>query len=282
MRTFVIVMVALSFQIVPAPVELAELARTRFADVRWHDEVDSTNTQLLALARGGAPEGVVLGAEHQRAGRGRLGRVWQAPRGASILVSVLVRPALAIDRAHLVTVAAGLAAAEACTAVAGFTPRLKWPNDLVVEAGDGATRKLAGLLSESVVDDDRLGALVVGMGLNVNWPAALPEELASIAVSANHVVGRPVDRVALLTSWLIRFDARYGALLDGGAEALLDDYRAACATLGRNVRVELAGEVVEGVATDVTRDGHLVLAPAGGGATRTVVAGDVVHLRPAG
>ena len=112
----------------------AALAGTRFADVRWVGETGSTNTDALALARDGAPEGVVLVADHQTAGRGRLGRTWEAPPGASLLVSVLLRPPAAV--ADAVTMAAGVAMAEAVAEVAGVDARLKWPNDLVV-AVDG-------------------------------------------------------------------------------------------------------------------------------------------------
>src|SRR5687768_17788881 len=105
-------------------------ANHRFGDVRRVDEIDSTNTALLAEAKAGAPEGVVLVADHQTAGRGRLGRTWEAPPGASLLVSVLLRPD--VSSVELVTMAAGLAMAEAVEQVAGVDARLKWPNDLVV------------------------------------------------------------------------------------------------------------------------------------------------------
>jgi BirA family biotin operon repressor/biotin-[acetyl-CoA-carboxylase] ligase len=157
--------------------------RVRFGDVRWLEETDSTNTRLLEEARAGAPEGRVLAADHQTAGRGRMGRRWEAPPGSALLVSVLVRPALPLGRAHLVTMAAGLAASDACEALAGVRPGLKWPNDLVVDDA-----KLAGLLAESVVEGDALRALVVGMGLNVT---AAPAEGATCLAGA---AGRTVER----------------------------------------------------------------------------------------
>src|SRR5215213_8668179 len=195
--------------------------RVRFVDVRWVDETDSTNSRLLEEARAGAPEGVVLVADHQTAGRGRLGRRWEAPPGSSLLVSVLVRPDVPVDRGHLVTMAAGLAASDACQAVAGVRPGLKWPNDLVVDDA-----KLAGLLAESVVEGDALRALVVGMGLNLT---AAPAEGATAL--ADHTAAA-VDRRTLLDAWLTRLDAR----LDG-LDEVLADYRPRCATLGRQVRV---------------------------------------------
>lgn len=248
-------------------------------DVRRLTETDSTNRVVLDLARAGAPEGVVVVADHQTAGRGRLGRVWQAPPGASLLVTVLLRPNLPAPDAHLVTIAAALAAADACAAVAGVRPSLKWPNDLVVER-DGRTRKLAGILAESVVSGGRIDAVALGMGLNVQWPAELPDDLADIATALNHEAGHDIGRDDVLAAWLEALGARYGRLgSTGGAEALLAAYRAACVTLGREVRVELAFETLLGVAADVTREGHLVVDTDGG--RRVVTAGDVVHLRPA-
>jgi BirA family biotin operon repressor/biotin-[acetyl-CoA-carboxylase] ligase len=236
--------------------------RLRFTDVRWVEETDSTNSRLLDEARAGAPEGRVLVADHQTAGRGRLNRRWEAPPGSGLLVSVLVRPALPVARASLVTMAAGLAASDACEAVAGVRPGLKWPNDLVLDDA-----KLAGLLAESVVDGEALRALVVGMGLNVT---AAPAEGATCL--ADHAEG-PVERRDLLDAWLALLDARLDAL-----DAVLVDYRPRCATLGRDVRVERPDGVVEGRAAAVTDDGHLVVDTGSGRVEVTV--GDVVHVRP--
>jgi BirA family biotin operon repressor/biotin-[acetyl-CoA-carboxylase] ligase len=248
----------------------ARLAATRFADVRLLDEVDSTNRLLLDEALLGAPEGVVAVADHQTAGRGRLGRTWSAAPGAGLLVSVLLRPALPVERLHTVNMAAGLAAADGVEEAAGVRPGLKWPNDLVV--GD---RKLAGLLAESARSGNQQ-AVVVGVGINV---AAVPAEVAEIATSCEAEAGRPVDRSSLLVAFLSALEARYAALLaPGGTDATLAAYRAACVTLGRPVRVEMAGRTLEGTATDVAWNGQLLLTDAGGGRT-AVTAGDVVHLR---
>jgi len=274
-------MVGLSFQTVPTPAEPSALVHPpgRFADVRRVAETGSTNTDLLALARAGAPEGVVIVTDHQTAGRGRLGRVWEAPPGSSLLVSVLCRPALPLARTHLVTVTAGLAAADAIEEVAGFRPSLKWPNDLVVETPAG-TRKLAGLLAESVVEGSTLRAVVVGMGMNVRWPDPLPDELAATATAVNHVAGREVSVDDVLAAWLAALERRYGVLhAEGGIATIAEAHRAACSTLGRRVRVELADGAVEGEAVDVDDDGHLVLDVEG--TRQTVAVGDVIHLRPA-
>jgi BirA family biotin operon repressor/biotin-[acetyl-CoA-carboxylase] ligase len=246
------------------------MAHSRFADVRSVEETGSTNSDLLALARDGAPEGIVLIADHQTAGRGRVGRSWAAPTGGSLLLSVLVRPPASV--AGLSSMAMALAAADAVGDVAGFRPRVKWPNDLVWP-GDGSStdRKLAGILAEAHWPSEREVAVVIGIGLNVNWPEALPEELRDIATAINHVAGRDVDREDVLVRLLQHLDQRYDELLTG---KIVDAWRASSATLGRRVRVELGGETIEGIARDVTAEGHLIVGD------RTIAVGDVVHLRP--
>ena len=239
----------------------------RFADVRRREQTDSTNADLLGLAAAGAPEGVVVVADFQRSGRGRRGRSWLAPPGSALLASVLFRPPLVPKAAQLVTVAAALAAADACGEVAGVRPGLKWPNDLVVERGPG-TAKLAGILAESVVGGERLEAVVVGMGCNLRAAPAGAVHLEDLA-------GRPVDRDELLAAWLAHLDARYPTPTRAGG--LLDDYRRRCTTLGRTVRVELEDETFEGRAVDVTENGSLVVETATG--RREVTVGDVFHIR---
>jgi BirA family biotin operon repressor/biotin-[acetyl-CoA-carboxylase] ligase len=239
----------------PAAWSDPQLEGTRFGDVRWFDVVDSTNRYLLESAAGGAPEGVVAVADEQTAGRGRLGRSWVAPPGSALLVSVLLRPALPAARTHLVTLAAGLAALDALDSIhelASVRAGLKWPNDVVID-----DRKLAGILAEA----DGQGAVVVGMGCNVQ-PDALPAELAGVATAV------AVDRARLLVGWLRAYDARLDAL-----DAVIADATARSATIGRRVRVELAHETFEGVATALTDEGFLVVDG------RVVSAGDVVHLR---
>jgi BirA family biotin operon repressor/biotin-[acetyl-CoA-carboxylase] ligase len=182
-------------------------------------------------------------------------------------VSILLRPALPPDRLHLATAAVALSAAAALDDVAGFRPGLKWPNDLIVEDPSG-TRKLAGILTE--IDGP---AVVPGIGINVNWPPDLPDELAAIATAANHVAGREVDRDALLDALLAHL-----ATLYGDWTTVASEYRRSCATLHRIVRVDLHDESFTGTAADVTDDGHLIVETAA--CLRTVSAGDVVHLRP--
>ncbi len=257
------------------------LPGTRFTDVRRLGSVDSTNRYLLDEARSGAPEGTVAVADYQTAGRGRLGRRWEAPAGANLLASVLLRPELGPDERHLAAACVALAAADAAGAVAGVELGVKWPNDLL--GSDG--RKVAGVLAEAdVTPPARTGpppAVVVGIGLNVNWPAGaddLPPELAGTAGSLRWEVGRPVDRDRLLEALLAALEPRVADLgTEPGRARQATELRARCTTLGTPVRVELPEGVVEGTALDLTPAGHLVVGTGQG--TRTVLAGDVVHLR---
>jgi BirA family biotin operon repressor/biotin-[acetyl-CoA-carboxylase] ligase len=235
------------------------------------DEVDSTNRVLVERARAGAPHGSVLVARHQTAGRGRRDRRWDAPPGASLLVSVLVRPQLPVDDLHLVTFAAGLAALDACSAEGLPGASLKWPNDVVIDV-EGEAQKLAGLLAESVLERGAPTALVVGMRLNVNWGEPPPAGGAAL----NRLLGRPVASDELLGRWLAAFEDRYARLGTASGRSLVrDEYRAACSTIGRLVRIETTNGAVEGVPANVDDAGHLVLQDG-----RSYAVGDVVHLRP--
>jgi len=243
-------------------------------------QIESTNDQLKAWAADAAhPAGTVLLAEYQTAGRGRLDRHWEAPPGAALLFSVLLRPGWPAERGAWLTMLAGLAAAEAIEAVAGLPAALKWPNDVVLRQGDG-WGKVGGILLDAALDGDgRLAQAVIGIGLNVNVPAealpdtaALPGALpaASLLVAA----GRPTPRRALLVALLERLEA-YCAAADAGLSPHAP-WNARLITLGRPVRVSAAGsaEPLEGVAEATDEWGCLLVRDAAG-TLHAVAAGDV-------
>jgi len=247
--------------IVPERVRSVLAARTRFGTLYEWSKLDSTNRWLLAAASHGAPDGAVAVADVQSAGRGRLQRSWEAPAGTGLLLSVLLRPLnLPSDRRHLLTAAMGLAAQAACVEAGGFRPDLKWPNDLEVTGA-----KLAGVLAQT-----QGPAVVVGIGCNVSWAP-------SGATSATACAGHPVERAALLEALLLALDDFLSRPLGDLAAA----YRAACATVGREVRVETTDGVLEGWAEGLDDDGRLLVRPRVGTRLLAVAVGDVVHLRPA-
>lgn len=232
----------------------------RFADVRWHDEVTSTNDEAALLALAGEPDGVVVVADSQSAGRGRRGRGWESPGGGeSLLVSVVVRPVV-----PLLTLAAGLAVVDAVGGVAGVSATLKWPNDVLVDE-----LKLAGLLAEVHGEPGRqaavVAAAVVGLGLNLAWTGPLTAGACSLA----SLGAATWDRAVVLDAWLVALENR----LAQDPAALLDHYRSACSTLGRRVRVETPSDTFEGTALDVDETGRLIIDD------HHLQAGDVIHLR---
>jgi BirA family biotin operon repressor/biotin-[acetyl-CoA-carboxylase] ligase len=270
----------------------AALVGSRFADVRWVASTGSTNADVLALARDGAPEGVVVVADHQSAGRGRYDRTWLAPPAGSLLLSVLLRPPSRVASATTMTTA--VAMAEAVEEETGVSPGLKWPNDLVV-AGQGGERKLAGILAEAdwpasatisagwrEPSEHERAVVVVGVGLNVSWPQddETIRDVAGTAAALNWVTSMPIDRVALLVAFLRQLDRSYGQLVSGGPLTAMDEWRRRSATLGRRIRLDLGPDDVEGTAVDITADGHLVVETLGG-RRRTFAVGDVIHLRGA-
>ncbi len=268
----------------------AALAGTRFADLRWVEETGSTNADVASILASQDPSQdrrpVVLVAGHQTAGRGRRDRTWEAPPGASLLMTVGI-PVGDIDaeRWPLVNAAVALAAVDAAPDL-----RVKWPNDLVAPGvgADGADLKVGGILAELHPDLGEMGpCLVVGLGLNLNW-GRMPPELEATATSLDILLGGDVETEVVVTDLLVSLDSRWLGLLDRSeptTDQLLDAYRSRSATIGRRVRVELeAGTgqgLLTGTAVDVDASGALVV-EADDGSTRTVTVGDVVHLRPTG
>jgi BirA family biotin operon repressor/biotin-[acetyl-CoA-carboxylase] ligase len=230
--------------------------------------VESTQPIAFKLAGDGAPDRTVVIADSQAAGRGRRGRVWKDEPGASLLVSILLRPRLSPERLPTLSLTAAVAVAEAVTQTAGLAAKLKWPNDVLVDG-----RKLAGILLETRLEPG--GAAIVALGIGVNLAQrAFPLELAERATSVRLASGREVDRDTLLGALLERLDHWRGRLETEGFEPVRARWRELADTLGRPVSVD----GVQGTAVDLDADGALVVADADGRHKR-VVAGDVVEER---
>lgn len=235
-------------------IRAGEIGSDRFDQVEIVEVTGSTNSDVIERAKAGEPEGLVLIAGEQTAGRGRLDRSWLGNPGGSILCSVLVRPKLDPEHVPLLTAAAGLAAREALAEAAGLKAELKWPNDLM-----SGGRKLGGILTESVIASDSVDFCVVGIGLNVNWPAAeIPGEISEIATSVSAQLGHDADRTAILDQFLKSFEDRV-VTLEKSPSRLIREYKENCATIGKKVAVITAGGTVEGFASGIDAHGRLLV-----------------------
>ncbi len=250
---------------------LAGLRTRRFGqNIVYRTRLGSTNDLARVQAAAGAPEGLLVLAEEQTAGRGRQGRAWQAPFGGGLLASLLLRPTfLAPAQAFLLTALAALAVADTVVQETGLTPELKWPNDILLDG-----RKLCGILVELEGQAGALEWAVLGCGLNVNIDFTSDPELAGWGISLAGALGRPVSRLPLLWGCLERMETAYEALRAGAGDDIWAAWRARLTTIGRTVEVRAPDETFYGAALDVARNGALLVRREDGNVV-SVLAADV-------
>ncbi len=252
-----------------------------YSRIERFDTVDSTQRVVREWMERGSPELAVAVADDQTAGRGRLGRSWQAPPGAALLLSVGFRPVnLAVRQGWRLAAVASLAMLDAAEAAAGLpdaTLRLKWPNDIVADQG-GELAKVAGVLGETVTVGDRVDWAVIGIGVNADWAKAdFPTELAPTMTSLRELArGRPVDREQLLEEFLARLEPRYEALREGHFDAA--GWSARQITTGQQVELDVGGKRSVGLATGVDPESG-ALTVESGGVRRSLDSGEVVRCR---
>lgn len=216
--------------------------------------IGSTNTQALLMAADGAPHGLVVAAEEQTAGRGRFGRTWHSERFAGIYATVILRPPLAPSAAPILTLMAGLAIHQAITDMTGIVLDIRWPNDLLVEG-----KKIGGVLTEMSAELDRVHAVVVGMGLNVNH-RDMPVELRPIATSMRMASGRSYSRVQILAGILRQLQRFYQALLEQGSGAIAQAWaERSTFARGKRVRVKTGAGETQAVTEGLDPNGALRL-----------------------
>ena len=236
--------------------------------VHFVRETDSTNEWVKRLSREGAPHGTVAAAEFQSAGKGRLGRSWQAPEGSSVMMSLLLRPDFEPQYASMLTLVMGLSVAQAVEEL-GVSASIKWPNDVVV-----SRKKICGILTEMGVEDGRIREVVIGFGINVNLET-VPEELSDKATSLYLETGRKFDRNQVAAKVLERFEKNYGLFVRTCDLSLLrEDYQRLLANKDQPVRILDPREPYEGVALGINDEGEL-LVRGGEGELRVVRAGEV-------
>ena len=239
-------------------------------DIRVFKETTSTNDVVEKLARDGVNEGVVVFAEAQSKGRGRLGRKWLSPSGKGLWFSVLLRPALRPQAATQLTVASAIALRRAIAAQTGLKPEIKWPNDVLL-----GQRKVAGILTELKAELDRVNYLIIGIGVDVNLnPSDFPADLRKTATSLSAELDRPVSRADLAVAILRELDADYARVNAGDFAAIAEEWESHCATLGRNVCIRIGERQICGRAESLGEEGALLLRTEHGHLER-IVGGDL-------
>ena len=252
------------------PAELEPHLTGHWHDVRWLAETDSTQRVARELARAGAAEGTVVIAEAQTAGRGRLGRTWHSPRGVNLYCSIVLRPALLPAAVPQVALVAGVAVAAALAETPGVAPRIKWPNDVLIDG-----RKVAGVLTEMEAEVERVHHVILGIGVNLNASrSAFPPELRERVTSVLLATGRRVDRAAFTARLLAALEARYGRFLEGGFGVVRSECESYSCLTGTEVRVASPEGEVAGRVAGLDADGALRLTRPDGTSTR-IVAGEV-------
>ena len=260
--------------------ELEPLLPTRELgrSIRYFEETTSTSEIAWRIGEEGAPHGLVVIADRQTAGRGRMKRAWLSPGGCNIYLSVLLRPDVPPARSPELTLVAAVALCEAIRETGCERARIKWPND--VEIGG---KKAAGILTEMCTDESgNLDFVVVGIGVDVNMTAdQMPPELAGTATSVRLALGRPYPRARLLARLLDRLETWLDRYEDEGFQAVRARWTSLSSTVNVRVRVQLEGRAFEGRAEGIDEAGHLIV-HADNGAVEHVVAGDVQLVRSDG
>lgn len=232
--------------------------------------VDSTNNYLKQRAAD-LPNGYAAVADCQTAGRGRLGRNFLSPSGSGIYMSLLLRPKIPLERIHLLTVGAAIAACEAIAETADFTPDIKWVNDVLMHG-----KKLCGILTEASVEAEtgQLSYAIVGIGINVRTPASgLAPEIAEIAGCLEDFAPHPVRRNALAASFFNHMESCCDLIASGQTEALIDRYRSFIHFLGQPITVIRFDKREEAIAVGIDSNGHLIIEQ--NGQRSTLVAGEI-------
>jgi BirA family biotin operon repressor/biotin-[acetyl-CoA-carboxylase] ligase len=238
--------------------------------IHYFDEVGSTQWVAAEMAEAGAASGTVVIAEHQIAGRGRLGRSWHSPSGVNLYATIILRSRMPLTAVSQLSLVAGVAAAEALQTIAPGLVALKWPNDIWLNG-----RKTGGIIAEAVTDSrQRLACVLLGIGLNLNLAARdLPEELRDKATSVRIATGRHCDRIAITAALFNRLDSRYMEAEACGFATMHSEYEKFSALTGRHVTVVDGAARLNGTVKGVDVDGALMLETALG--RQRVLAGEV-------
>jgi BirA family transcriptional regulator, biotin operon repressor / biotin---[acetyl-CoA-carboxylase] ligase len=223
--------------------------------IYFEEEVDSTQKIAHKLAYEGAPEGTLVVAELQKAGRGRLDRTWFSPKGTGIWMSLILRPPIPPQKAPQLTLLAAVAIAQAIQEVTGIVPDIKWPNDILINR-----KKCVGILTELQAEPDQIQSVIVGMGVNVNHQLSeFPEEIQSVATSLAIEKGSPIKRAELIQEILFKFETLYRQYLQHGFFAIKLLWEGYAINIGKEIVARTLNGSMKGKALGINNEGVLML-----------------------
>lgn len=223
--------------------------------IRVLPQTTSTNDEASRAALEGHPEGLVIFAESQSAGRGRMGRRWSSPAGRGLWFSVLLRPSLAPSECTQLTAASANALVRAIQSTTGITPEIKWPNDLLIKG-----KKIAGILTEMSAELEHVHSVILGIGIDATQTASeFPADLRNIATSLKLATGKTVSRADLAEAVLRELDREYARILAGQFAAVAEEWGSRCSTLGKQVTIDMGARRVRGLAEALDENGALLL-----------------------
>ncbi len=256
--------------LIPSEIKWSLKTRTLGREVISYKKIDSTNTAAYDMAKKGIKEGVVVVADEQTKGRGRLGRTWASPARGGVYLSCILRPAMSPGEVPKLTLAASISVAKTIREVSGLTAVIKWPNDVLINS-----KKVSGILLEMKAEQDRLDFVIIGIGINVNTPLKL---LPKIGTSIAGELGEEISRIKLTQVLLENLEANYRLVTNGDFSKVIDEWKDLTDMLGSRIRITLPNREFEGQAIDVDSDGTL-LVRLDNGFIEKIFSGDVRLLR---
>ncbi len=243
-------------------------------EIHYFTETDSTNTRGEELAAAGSPEGTLVIAEKQTAGRGRSGRSWYSGSRGGIYISLILRPELTPAQVQGITLMTAVAASEALMNICALPLLIKWPNDILING-----KKAAGILTTMETRGSEVTHIVVGIGINVNTETgSMPGEIRDIATSLSHESGRKLYRVEVLRGFLESFEKKYRLFRDGRFPVILDEWIKYSGLSGKNVEIIMKGKTIEGTVTGIDNNGYLQIR-SGTGIQYEVISGEIIKIK---
>jgi len=235
-------------------------------------ETDSTNIQAFKIASNGAPEGSIVIAECQTGGKGRFGRKWVSPSGKNLYLSIIVRPDIPAQFAPKLTLVTAVALSDTLEAAGAKNHMIKWPNDILFN-----DKKISGILTEMKGGSDRVDFIIIGVGVNLNSSQDdYTVEIKDSAVSLKDILGKEINRIEFLNSFLFHFETNYSEFIHGRFPEILSKWIQKSGIINRRIEVTNFDDVITGIVTEVTPEGNLMLQTADG--IRHIHSGDINYI----